>query len=58
MKYMKMAVLAVALLALAAGSAQAQECVAGATYEKRPRRGRGRDGGRHHPALPWSEAGH
>ena len=31
MKYMKMAVLAVALLALAAGSAQAQECVAGVT---------------------------
>ena len=30
MKYLKMAVLAVALLALAAGSAQAQECVAGA----------------------------
>ena len=30
MKYLKMTVLAVALLALAAGSAQAQECVAGA----------------------------
>ena len=30
MKYLKMAVLAVALLALAAGSAQAQDCVAGA----------------------------
>ena len=31
MKYLKMTVLAVALLALAAGSAQAQECVAGVT---------------------------